>query len=384
MRALPLLLVLVAVVVSAGLPGFADDAPGKYWVYFGTYTRGDSEGVYVASFDTRTGELGEPTLAGEAVNPSFVAIHPNGRFLYAVGEISEFEGQKTGGVTAFSIDRATGKLTKLNAQSSGGAGPCHVICDGENVLVANYGGGSVAALPVQEDGSLGKATSFVQHTGSSVNPRRQEGPHAHSINLDAAGKHAVVADLGLDQLLVYEYDADAGTLTANDPPSLASPPGSGPRHFAFHPNGRFAYANLEISLEVLAMTYDAETGTFTKVGIHSTWPEGDTREGGSTAETRVHPNGRFVYVSNRGNDSIAAFRVNEKTGDLTPIGHTSTGGKTPRNFNLSPDGKWILAANQSSSNVVVLGVDPETGQLKPTGREVSVGNPVCIRFLAAE
>lgn len=380
MRPTPMLLLAM---IALSLVPMGSAHAGNHWVYFGTYTRGDSDGIYVASFDDATGKLGEPKLAGKAVNPSFVAIHPNGKFLYAVGEIADFEGKKAGGVTAFAIDPSTGMLEQLNARSSSGTGPCHVVCDGRNVLVANYGGGSVTALPLKDDGSLGESTSFVQHTGSSVDPRRQQGPHAHSINFGPNGKHAVVADLGLDQVLVYDYDANAGTLTANQPPFLKAPAGSGPRHFAFHPGGKFAYANLEISLEVMALRFDAESGEFTKVGVHSTLPKGAAKEG-STAETRVHPNGRFVYVSNRGHDSIAAFRVDGETGDLTPIGHTSTGGKTPRNFNLSPDGQWLFAANQSSSNVVLFRVNAETGALTATGTEIAVANPVCVRFVAAE
>ncbi len=363
----------------------ATSSAAEHWVYVGTYTRGDSDGIYVARFDDETGELGEPKLAAKAVNPSFLGVHPNGRFLYAVGEISNFGGTKEGGVTAFSLDPKSGVLRELNAQSSGGAGPCHVSLDpkGTSAFVANYGGGSVASFPIAEDGSLGKRSSFHQHVGSSVDPRRQKGPHGHSINVDATGRFAVAADLGLDKLLVYKVAAKSGALEPNDPPAFATPPGGGPRHFAFHPNGRFAYANLEMTREVEALHWDADSGTFERISVHSTLPK-DAEAAGSTAETRVHPSGRFVYVSNRGHDSVAVFRVNEKSGDLIPVGHVSTGGKTPRNFNLDPSGRWLIAANQNSGNVVVFSVDEKTGLPKPTGREIAVANPVCIRFAPAK
>lgn len=363
----------------------AEAANENLWVYFGTYTGGGSKGIYVSSFNTRTGELGEPKLAAETAKPSFLEVHPNGRYVYAVGEIADFGGKKAGGVTAFEIDPKTGLLKTLNSQSSGGTGPCHISldADGRTAYVANYGGGSVASLPIEKDGRLGEANSFHQHEGSSVNPARQKGPHAHSINLDPTGKFAVAADLGLDKLLVYSVDPKTGALVPKESSAFATPPGGGPRHFAFHPNGKFAYTNLEISREIAALNWDAEHGQFDVAAVHSTLPD-DAEATGSTAETRVHPNGKFVYVSNRGHDSIAGFRVDPKTGALTSIGHFPSGGKTPRNFNLDPTGNWAFAANQNSGNVVLLKVDPKTGLLKPTGREIGVGNPVCVRFAPAE
>ncbi|HET6426721.1 MAG TPA: lactonase family protein, partial [Planctomycetaceae bacterium] len=206
----------------------------SFRVYLGTYTGKDSRGIYTATFDSDTGKLSEPRLAAEMVNPSFVAIHPNKKFLYAVGEIADFEGKKTGGVSAYAIDNASGKLTLLNQQSSEGTGPCHVVVDktGKTVLVANYGGGSCASLPIGADGKLTKAASAIQHTGSSVNKSRQEAPHAHSINLDPANRFAYCADLGLDKILIYKFDAATSTLTPNDPPAGVVAPGGGPRHFA--------------------------------------------------------------------------------------------------------------------------------------------------------
>ncbi len=353
-------------------------------VYFGTYTRGESGGIYASRFDSQTGELTPAELVAETVNPSFLAIHPGKRFLYAVGEISDFEGRKSGGVHAFAIDPSTGRLNHLNGQPSGGAGPCHVVVDrsGSCALVANYGGGSVACLPIGDNGHLSEPSSFIQHEGSSVNPQRQKGPHAHSINVDADNRFAVAADLGLDKLLVYRLDAAEGKLTPNDPPSVSVAPGGGPRHFVFHPNGRYAYTNNEITSTVTALTYDAQRGAFEELHTISTLPE--PVEGNSTAEIRVHPNGKFVYVSNRVHNSIAMFVVDEATGKLTPIGHEPTGGEIPRNFNLDPSGRFLLAANQDSDNVVVFRVNADDGTLHPTGTEIEVPTPVCVRFLALD
>jgi len=328
------------------------------------------------------GQLVQTKLAAKAVNPSFVAVHPNERFLYAVGEIDDAGAGKGGGVTAFAINQ-DGSLKQLNQQSSGGAGPCHLVVDatGKNVLVANYGGGSVACLPIRDDGTLGEATSFIQHEGASVNPQRQEKPHAHSVNLDPANRFAIVADLGLDKLLVYKFDPLAGKLTPNDPPYVELPAGGGPRHFAFHPNGKWAFANNEMTSTVSALAYDAKHGAFTVLGTLSTLPEGYAEsKSNSTAETRVHPNGKFLYVSNRGHDSIAIFSIDPQTGRLKPLGHEATRGKTPRNFNLDPTGKYLIAANQDSDNVVVFRVDSNTGQLT-AGKEIQVGSPCCVRFI---
>jgi 6-phosphogluconolactonase len=359
----------------------SDNAPLR--VYFGTYTGGDSRGIYVAEFDPKTGKLGEPRLAAEAVNPSFLAIHPNRKFLYAVGEIDDFQGGKTGGVSAFAIDPKTGGLKLLNQKASQGKGPCHVNVDatGRDVLVANYGSGSVACLPVKADGTLDDASSAIQHSGSSVNPQRQEGPHAHSINLDAANRYAMVCDLGLDKVLVYRFDPASGKLTANDPPSASVAPGGGPRHLAWHPSGKYAYANNEMTSTVTAFTYDAAKGTLKEIGTVTTLPAGFDGKENSTAEVRVHPSGKTVYVSNRGHNSIAIFSVDPATGALTPAGHESTRGGVPRNFNLDPSGRWLLAANQDTGNVVVFAVDAASGKLMATGQEIKVPRPVCVRFV---
>ena len=356
----------------------------KLMVYVGTYTQGGkSKGIYLLDMDPESGKLTPKGVVAEVANPSFLAIHPNRRYLYAVGEISDFAGKKSGAVNAFSIDAGTGALTLLNQQPSRGAGPCHVVVDGagKNVLVANYGGGSVAALPVAGDGRLGEATAFVQHEGKSVNPQRQEGPHAHSINVDRANRFVFAADLGLDKVLIYRLDAAKGTLAPNDPPAGVVPPGSGPRHFAFHPNGRYAYVINEISSTVTAFGFDSNSGALKPVQTLSTLPA-DYRGGGGTAEIQVHPSGKFLYGSNRGHDSIAIFGIDAGTGMLTPAGHQLTGGKTPRNFGIDPTGNFVLAANQNSDTIVVFRIDTKTGALAPTGHQVEVPSPVCVKFLA--
>lgn len=373
---------LIVMTTVLGMTTVANSAdPEKFRVYFGTYSGELSKGIYVSTFDAATGKLSAPELAAEVKNASFLAIHPSRKYLYAVSEIADFEGKKQGGVSAFEIDSATGRLKLLNQQSSGGGGPCHLVTDaqGKNVLVANYGGGSVSVLPILADGKLSPASSTIQHQGSSVDKQRQEGPHAHSINLDPANKFAFAADLGLDKVLVYRFDGSKGLLTANDPPAGVVAPGSGPRHFAFHPSGKYAFVNNEMTSTITSFAYDPAKGSLTEVHTLSTIP-GPT-PGNSTAETVVHPSGKFVYVSNRGHNSLAIYQCDPATGRLTALGHQSTGGKTPRNFNIDPTGSYVLAANQDTNNVTVLKIDAATGKLSPTGAAIEVGIPVCVKFV---
>ncbi|MDW8355887.1 MAG: lactonase family protein [Bryobacterales bacterium] len=354
----------------------------EYLVYIGTYTRGESKGIYAWRFDATSGRLTELGLAAEATNPSFLAVHPSARYLYAVSEIAEFSGQKSGAVNAYAIDRKTGRLALLNQVSSGGLGPCYVSVDatGRCVLVANYGGGSVAAFPVGTDGRLRDASALRQHTGASVHPRRQRQPHPHSIQPSPDNRFALAADLGVDKLFVYRFHALKGSLEPHDPPAMDLAPGSGPRHFAFHPSGRFVYVINELASTVTAFRWEATSGRLRELHTVSTLPEGFAGEN-TTAEIRVHPNGKFLYGSNRGHDSIAVFAVDPKTGLLSARGHVPTGGKTPRNFNLDPSGRYLWAANQNSNNVTVFRVDPATGGLTPTGQRLNVPSPVCVRFV---
>jgi 6-phosphogluconolactonase len=332
--------------------------------------------------DTATGKLSPPSVAGKTVNPSFLAIHPTGKYLYACGEMDDFggKGKRTGAINAFAIDDK-GDLKLLNQQSSEGAGPCHVVVDkaGKYAFCANYGGGSAAALPIDADGKLGKATGAVQHKGSSVNKSRQEGPHAHSINLDASNRFAFVADLGLDKVLIYRFED--GKLMANDPPHVELAPGAGPRHFAFHPTGKYAYVINELDSTLTAMSYDAKTGKLSVLQTLSTLPEGG-HKGNSTAEVVVHPSGKFVYGSNRGHNSIAVFQIDEKTGKMTAGERQGKGIKVPRNFAIDPTGKWCLVANQDGGTVIVFKIDPKTGALEPTEHHAHIPTPVCVRFLA--
>jgi 6-phosphogluconolactonase len=377
MKSLLLVVVSLGVVVSAvgqGQPGGA-----KERVYFGTYTGNGSEGIYVADFDPATGRLGEPKLAGKATNPSFLVLHPNRRYLFSVNEVGNFEGKRVGGVTSFAIDDETGLLRTINSQSSGGAGPCHVSLNktGQCLLVANYGGGSVASLPVRDDGIVQPPVSVINHQGKGPNKARQERAHAHSINICPDGHHAVAADLGIDAVKVYRLEKDH-KLTPEAAGMTQVPPGGGPRHFAFHPNGKFGYTNNELTSTVTVFTYDGTHGILNTLETVSTLPSDFTGKSG-TAEIQVHPNGKFLYVSNRGHDSLAVFAVKED-GKLTSVGHVSTGGKTPRNFCIHPAGDFLVAANQDSDSVIVFRIDFATGMPQATEHRIKLSRPVCVRF----
>ncbi len=355
----------------------------RYRVFVGTYTGGDSisKGVYSCEFDAETGKLSEPVLAAELINPSFLAIHPSGKYLYAVNEVSEGPGRGNGAVTALTIN-ADGTLTKINHQASEGGAPCHCNVDstGTNLLIANYGGGNVAVYPISEDGSLKPVSCNIQHEGSSIDKSRQGAPHAHSINISSDNKFAYAADLGLDKIMIYKLDAEAHTLTPASQPAALVTPGGGPRHFAIHPSSKFAYTNNEITMVVTGFSRNPEDGSLKAIQEISTIPAGfDGRK--STAECLVHPSGKFLYVSNRGHETITAFKIDQETGLLTYVENEPTGGKEPRNFFIDPSGKWLLAENQNSDTVYVFSIDQQTGALKPTGDFVTVGRPVCIRMV---
>jgi len=382
--ALTLFVFLVISPLAAQNREQAQGQPQEYLVYLGTYTRpAASKGIYAYRFQPATGKLTPIGLAGETQNPSFLVPHPNGRFLYAANEREEGDGQGTNNsVSAFAIDQRTGKLTFLNKVSARGGMPCHVTIDktGKFLLVANYGTGSVATFPIQQDGRLGQAAGFVQHTGSSVDPNRQKGPHAHFISPSPDNRFALTADLGLDQVIEYRFDASKGTLT-DGPAAAKLRPGSGPRHLAFHPTAKYVYVNGEMSSTLSTFSYDAQTGAMKELQTVSTLPSGFSGTS-STAEVQVDRTGRFVYVSNRGHDSIAIFAIDPAKGTVTPTGHASTNGKTPRYFTLDPSGNYLLAANQNSSSVTVFRVDAKTGGLTPTQTTLSdVPDPVCIVFV---
>ena len=357
-----------AVVLAAGLA--SAQAQEKYRVYLGTYTNQGSQGVYQCELNLADGSLSEATLAGETSSPSFLAFHPNKKFLYVVNE-------NKASLSAFSIDRKTGKLTFLNSQPSQGGAPCHLTVDptGKNVLAANYTGGSCLCVPLEPSGKLSDRSSFHQHQGKRK--------HGHAIHVDAANKFAFCCDLGLDQVVIYKFDAQQGKLTPHA--AFNTPQGAGPRHFAWHPNQKTAYINGETDLTVIACDYDAQRGLLTQKQVLSTLPRDVVRKGGSTAETVVHPSGKFVYVSNRDPyNSIAIFSVDSKTGKLTPVGHQSQGVKTPRNFAIDPTGRYMLVANQSGGNVIVFRINQETGELIPTKHSTKVSRAVCVRFMEME
>jgi 6-phosphogluconolactonase len=343
--------------------------------YLGTYTRGDkSKGIYLGKLDAATGKLGAIELAAETANPSFLALSPNAKHLYAVAEGPE------GGVTAFSVGEG-GKLTKLNSLPAGGAGTCHVWVDatGRNVFAANYSGGSLAAFQTKADGSLAERTAFVQLEGSGPNPKRQQKPAGHAIYSDAENKFVYGCDLGSDQVWSFRLDAAKGTLTPTDPPSGKVPPGGGPRHFAIHPNGRFAYTNNEMTLTVTTFTRDAAKGTLTALDTISTLPPNTPTEGFSTAEIFCHPKGKWLYVSNRGHDTIAVFAI-ATDGKLTFLEAAPAQVKVPRGFGIDPSGKWLVAGGQNDHRIAVHAIDPQTGRLSFTGQTAEIGAPVCVIF----
>ncbi len=371
---------------TAGLSALSASLPLRWadkemLVYIGTYTRGKSEGLYVYRMNLATGALTQASVATLKSNPSFLAIDPRRKFLYAVNEVNEFNGKKGGGITAFAIDQKTGALKQLNQQNSPGS-PCYVSVhqSGKFVLLANYGGGNVVIYPVKADGSLGEASDVAQHTGKGGDPRRQGEPHAHCIMLDAAGRYAFAPDLGLDKVMIYQLDATKGKFIANG--FAQTKPASGPRHFDFHPNGKFAYVINELDSTVTAFTYDKAKGALTELQAISALPEGFSGTS-YCADLHVHPSGKFLYGSNRGHDSIVIYAIDGATGKLTLIGHEPVQGKWPRNFGIDPTGQFMLVGNERSDNVAVFRIDAQNGKLKFTGQQLEIGAPVCVKFIPA-
>jgi 6-phosphogluconolactonase len=358
------------------------EGAGTMRVYVGTYSGGGSRGIYLLEFDRSSGRwVSDPTLAGPSENPSFLALHPNGRFLYAVNELRTFQDKPTGAVSAFAVDAATGRLALLNQQPSEGLDPCHLVADaaGRNLLVANYTSGTVAVFPLSDDGRLGRASTVRRVAGSGPVRARQEGPHAHHVVLDRAERFVLWADLGSDRVRVDRFDSTAGRLEPNDPDGVGIQPGSGPRHMAWHPSGRALYLLNELSSTVTAFRYDAGRGgleVFQAVSARAAGAGG----GNAAAEIAVSPDGRFLYTSNRGDDNIAVFAIGGVALGLTPVGHVPTGGRGPRHFAIDPSGGWLIAANQNSNSLVVSRLDPTTGLPVAAGSSVTVSKPVCVLF----
>lgn len=355
------------------------------FVYIGTHTSGDSnsKGIYVYRFDLSTDSLSHVSTATEIDNPSFLKVSPDGHFLYAVSEVFEVNGTPGGVVAAYLVDQKTGVLTYLNSQSSHGACPCHLNIDqtGHFVMVANYMGGNLAILPIQKDGTLGPATDVVQHKGcSNVNPERQEGPHAHSITISPDNSFAIAADLGKDMVISYKMDIENGKLLPRENGQVKVAPGGGPRHMDFHPNSRYAFLVNELGNTIEAYRYNVETGALKLINAVSTLPaefEGEN----IAADIHVHPNGKFLYASNRGHDSIIICSIDEDSGALEVLGYQSTMGKHPRNFSIDPTGTYLLVANRDTNDIVTFAIDRKTGLLSPNGQVIKVPRPVCISFM---
>jgi 6-phosphogluconolactonase len=369
--------------VAAMVPVYAA-AVAKEFVYIATYTEHGSQGIYVCEFDPLTGRLTRPVLAAETSQPSFLAVSSDRKFLYAVNELGHFNGEPAGAVSGFSIDSSTGNLTLLDQVSSRGPGPAHIVLDraGHFVLVANYDGGSVAVFRLLPDGAIGDSTAFVRHKGSSVNRARQQGPHAHAVAMSPDNRFAIVADLGLDQLLVYPFDASSGTLGL--PRIARTQSGVGPRHLVFNSSGKFVYVINELSSTITVYSYALRDGAMAPLQTISTLPGGFAGLN-TAAEVVLHPSGKFLYASNRGDDnSIAVFAADPKKGTLTLIEYVPTDGKIPRNFAIDPSGEWLLAANQDSNTVITFRINRESGRLTRTGLSIEVKSPAMVDFLTAE
>jgi 6-phosphogluconolactonase len=372
---------------SAKLAGSPVQTAQDYFVYAGTYPVGGSRGIYLYRFDEQSSHLTSLGLAAEIANPSFLATDPDHHYLYAVtdtdGDIpGPNAAQVANTISSFKIDPATGSLKFLNRVSSGGKNPIHLIVDkmGTILFVANYDSGSVASFAIRPDGSIGAMTGFDQHHGSSVNRERQEGPHAHAVVVSPDNRFLYVPDLGLDRILIYRIDEAKHSFAPNNPAYVAVKGGLGPRHFAFAPGGKFAYAICEMGSNVVAFSYDRESGALTPIQTISTLPAGFHGENGS-AEIESDKSGRFLYASNRGQDAITVFQIDKGTGKLTTVQNISTGGKTPRNFAIDPTGRYLLAANQDSNSIALFKIDTATGRLTSTSETAGIGAPVCLVFV---
>jgi 6-phosphogluconolactonase len=352
-------------------------------LYVGTYTEKGSEGIYVYKFNAESGKLSKLHTVKDVVQPSYLTVNKSQTYLYAVNELVEYEGKKSGSVSAFSIDQKTGNLTLINKQPSLGDAPCHIsITDNEKfVLVANYLGGNVSVYPIETGGKLGASVDLAQHIGFSFNKARQEAAHAHSINLDNKNRFAIAADLGIDKLMIYQFDDKTGKLTPNSAqPFFQTQLGAGPRHFTFHQNGKFAFVINELTSSITSFAYDENRGTLNELQTISTLPK-DFSGANTCAEIHISPNGKFLYGTNRGHDSLAVYQIDEQTGKLTFVEHRSTGGKTPRNFTITSNGKFLLAANQNSDSIIVFKIDEKTGKLKQTKNRANVSMPVCLKLI---
>jgi 6-phosphogluconolactonase len=373
--------IIASFVVPLAILSLSVAAQKEPYLLIGTYTSGKSEGIYVYRFNTASGAA-TPVSSAKTSNPSFLAVSPDNKYVYAVNENADSTMYTTGGsIAAFSFDKQTGNLSYINKQWSGGKHPCYVTIDrkGKWVIAGNYSSGSLALLPVRKDGGLDSARQVIEHEGSSVNEDRQQGPHVHATVLSPDDKYLFVPDLGIDKVMIYAFDAKAGRLTPATAPYEMTEPGTGPRHFDFHPNKKFAYLIEEMTGSISSYSYSK--GGLTLVQNISALP-GDYNGAIGSADIHVSPDGKFLYASNRGeSNTIAIFSINQKSGHLVPVGHQSTLGKTPRNFNFDPSGNFLLVANQNSDEIVVFKRDKETGLLTDTGQRIAVSKPVCIKWI---
>lgn len=362
--------------------------PKDQIVFVGTYTNLGAEGIYTCHLNAETGKLTQLSVATDSgENPSFVAIHPNNKYLYSVAEVNSFKGDKSGGVHAYTIGKQ-GKLQKINEQSTKGTGPCHLVVDdtGKYFFVANYAGGSVAMFKIQSDGSISEACDFHQHKGGSgIVPGRQMQPHAHSVTIAPGNNHLIVCDLGLDKVIVYDIDHQNAKITPNEEASADSRPGEGPRHFAFHPNGNIAFAINEIGMTISTYEFNQDNGNLTETDwVATVRPDTSYSDGrNSTADIHVSPDGKHIYGSNRGHNTLVIYGFDPYAQMLYYIGHQSTRGNTPRNFNLDPSGTWLLAENQDSGTIHTFRRNHQTGKLTHTGHMISIPGPVCIQMMDA-
>jgi 6-phosphogluconolactonase len=345
-------------------------------IYVGTYTEKDSKGIYAFDLDVSTGKLTELGLAAETTNPSFLALHPERRVLYAVGERSGPDGST---VSAFGMTDGMYELNALGSRTTGGGGACHVATDraGTVAFAANYGGGSFAAFPINDDGSLGERSTFVQHEGSGPDPKRQERPHCHSVNVTPDDELLLVADLGIDRVMAYAIDHEAATVTLAEASCITTAPGAGPRHLAFHPNGRIMFLINELNATMSSYMYDTATGAFDEVTTLPTLP-GDFEDDNLTADIHVSPDGLFVYGTNRGHNSVAVFGIDPESGMMAYEDRVPCGGDHPRNFAIVAGGAYVLVANQNANNIVTFAREAGNGRIKPTGAVVEVSMPVCV------
>jgi 6-phosphogluconolactonase len=381
------LLAMIAPLAAAQTKPMEKDAPVEPFVYVGTYTQKGSKGIYVYRLKTRNLEVSQNItldplgLAAETTNPSFLEVDHKRRLMFAVNEVDAFNGKPTGAVSAFKME-PDGKLTLINQVSSGGKGPCHLVLDrdGKHLLIANYGGGSVSVIPVAEDGKLSEPSDVKQHEGNSVNPQRQEGPHAHCVTMSPDNAYAYVCDLGLDKVIIYKFDARAGKLAPSDPAFMQTKPGAGPRHMTLRPDGKFAYVLNELDSTVSACEVDPKTGALKELQTISTLP-GYYDGPNTAAEIQMHPSGKWVYTSNRGNETIILFSIDGEKGTLTWVEEQNTGGKKPRHFGIEPSPRHMIICNQDSDTVLISRIDAGNGRLKPSGVFTKVSSPACGVFV---